>query len=66
MHLRAGESRVVRFDLRDRDLGHVDESGTHEISAGAYRVSVSGGQAGRGTGNVEATFTITGERVPPR
>ncbi len=66
VHLRAGAGRVVRFDLRDRDLSHVDESGTHKVSAGAYRVSVGGGQPGRGAGNVEAAFTITGERVLPR
>jgi len=40
VHLRAGESRVVRFDLGVRDLSHVDESGTHKVSAGAYRMSV--------------------------
>ncbi len=65
-HLPAGESRTVRFSLGDRDLSHVDEAGTRKVAAGAYAISVGGGQPGRGAGNVEAAFTITGERELPR
>jgi len=64
IHLRAGESRAVRFVLGDRDLSHVDEAGTRKVAAGAYRISVGGGQPG--AGNVDDSFTITGERELPR
>jgi len=66
VHLRAGESRTVRFNLGDRDLSHVDEAGTRVVAGGAYGISVGGGQPGRGAANVEATFTINGERELPR
>jgi beta-glucosidase len=66
VHLRAGESRSVRFDLGDRDLSFVDGAGTRKVGAGAYGISVGGGQPGRAAPFAEADFTITGERVLPR
>ncbi len=66
VHLRAGESRSVRFDLGDRDLSFVDEAGARKVGAGAYGISVGGGQPGRAAPFAEADFTITGERVLPR
>jgi beta-glucosidase len=66
VHLGAGETQTVRFRLGDRDLSHVDEAGTRVVSAGAYRISVGGGQPGTNAGTVDASFTITGERKLPR
>ena len=66
VHLSAGESRKVRFTLDDRAQSHVDDSGMHVVSAGEYRVSVGGGQPGRGAANVEAAFSVTGQRELPR
>jgi len=66
VHLSAGESRKVRFTLDDRAQSHVDDSGMHVVSAGEYRVSVGGGQPGRGAANVEAAFSFTGQRELPR
>jgi len=62
--VREGESRAVRLVLGDRDLSHVDELGTRKVAAGAYRISVGGGQPG--AENVDDSFTITGERELPR
>jgi beta-glucosidase len=66
IHLAAGESRTVAFTLGDRDLSHVNEAGTRVVAAGAYGVSVGGGQPGRSATNAEAAFTITGEWELPR
>jgi beta-glucosidase len=66
VHLSAGETRKVRFTLDDRDQSHVDDAGVHVVSAGEYRVSVGGGQPGRGVASVEAAFTVTGQRQLPR
>jgi beta-glucosidase len=66
VHLKAGESRTVRFTLGERDLSHVDEAGTHVVAAGEYRISVGGGQPGTGAPTSEATFSITGRKELPR
>jgi beta-glucosidase len=59
VHLKAGESRTVAFTLGERDLSLVDE-------AGAYRLSVGGGQPGSGAPTAETTFSITGRKELPR
>jgi beta-glucosidase len=66
VHLKAGESRTVRFTLGERDLSHVDEAGTHVVAAAEYRISVGGGQPGTGAPTAEATFSITGRKELPR
>jgi beta-glucosidase len=60
--LKAGESRAVRFVLGERDLSHVADSGVRLIKAGAYGLSVGGGQPGTGATVVSANFVIVGER----
>jgi beta-glucosidase len=66
VHLKAGESRTVRFTLADRDLSHVDDAGTHVVTAGQYKIDVGGGQPGAGAPGVEATFSVTGRKQLPR
>jgi beta-glucosidase len=66
VRLRAGETRRVHFTLPDRDQSHVNEAGVHLVSAGEYRISVGGGQPLRGGANVDAAFTIIGQRELPR
>ncbi len=44
VHLKAGESQTVQFELKDRDLGMVTEDGIPIIAKGEYSVSVGGGQ----------------------
>jgi len=66
VHLRAGESRTVRFRLEDRDLSHVNEAGTHVVGPGRYQLSVGGGQPGATTAIVSDELEITGEKPLPR
>jgi beta-glucosidase len=66
VHVKAGESRTVHFSLGERDLSHVDEAGTRAVAAGAYRLSVGGGQPGTGAPTAEAAFSITGRKDLPR
>jgi len=66
VHLRAGESRDVRFHLGERDLSFVDEAGTRKVAAGGYGLSVGGAQPGGRAKNAESRFTITGVKELPR
>ena len=66
VHLRAGERRTVSFRLDERDLSHVNASGTRLVGAGRYGVSVGGGQPGTGAASVGAEFDVRGERILSR
>jgi len=65
IHLAAGESRHVEFNLQPRDLSMVNEAGDRLVAAGAYRVSVGGGQPGMGAATAETQFNVTGEQKLP-
>ncbi|PYX80792.1 MAG: glucan 1,4-alpha-glucosidase [Acidobacteria bacterium] len=70
VHLEPGQTKTVTFDLTNRQLGVVDEAGTHRILPGKVQVWIGGGQpvsrAGLGrTGGAETQFTITGESTLP-
>ncbi len=65
VHLKAGETQRVRFALDARSLSAGDDNGDRMVSAGAYRVSVGGGQPGTGAPEAEADFSITGEQRLP-
>jgi len=62
VHLAAGESRRIEFDLAPRRLSTVDAAGLRAVVPGRYRVFVGGGQPGDATG-VSARFVITGREV---
>ena len=65
VHLAAGESRRVSFELTPRQLSKVDASGNRSVDAGRYRLFVGGGQPGDSDG-VAAAFVIKGhEAIPP-
>jgi beta-glucosidase len=66
VHLKAGESRTVRFALDERDLSHVDAAGTRLVAAGRYGLTVGGGQPGTGAPGVAAELEISGDRTLPR
>jgi beta-glucosidase len=66
VHLRAGESRTVRFTLEDRDLSYVAEAGTRLVGAGRYGLAVGGGQPGTAAPVVTIEFDIEGQRPLPR
>ena len=46
IHLAPGESRIVDFDLKPRDLSMVTEAGDIIEPAGKYTISLGGGQPG--------------------
>jgi beta-glucosidase len=60
IHLAAGKSQVVRFQLTQRDLSMVTGSGDRIVAQGAYTVSVGGGQPGSGAPSVSGTFQVKG------
>ena len=65
LHLKAGESRTLRFALAARELSHVNEAGQVVVSAGRYQVSVGGGQPQLTPGVISAELTVTGEERLP-
>jgi beta-glucosidase len=65
VHLGAGETQHVHFTLDPRDLSAVNQAGDRMIAAGAYRISVGGGQPGTDAPGAEAAFDISGEQKLP-
>jgi len=65
VHVAAGAAEHVHFTLSPRDLSLVNESGDRVVAAGAYTVSLGGGQPGTGASTAEAPLTITGEQKLP-
>jgi beta-glucosidase len=65
VHLQAGESRTLHFELPARQLSHVNEAGQVVVSAGRYQVSVGGGQPQLTPNVVSAALTVTGEKRLP-
>jgi beta-glucosidase len=58
VHLKAGESQTVKFELRDRDLSMVTEAGAPVIAQGKYSVSIGGGQPDTQATSVSGTFQV--------
>lgn len=56
--LKPGETRAVAFDLSPRDLSSVNPDGERSVLAGAYTLSLGGGQPGQGQPTVETGFTV--------
>ena len=65
IHLGAGQAQHVKFTVQARDLSHVSEAGDRIVAAGAYSVSVGGGQPGTAAPGATARFTIRGEQKLP-
>jgi len=65
VHLEAGASQKLHFELQARDLSMVTEEGEPIVAEGAYAVSVGGGQPQSGVQVVKATFTIKGRLILP-
>ena len=62
IHLDAGASQKVRFELRPRDLSMVTEAGDMIVAEGNYTASVSGGQVGSA---LRKTFSVRAETKLP-
>jgi beta-glucosidase len=65
VHLEAGQSQAVRFELKPRDLSMVSEAGEPLIPEGQYSVSVGGGQPDTGAPLVTGIFEVRGSLVLP-
>jgi beta-glucosidase len=65
LHLGAGETQHVHFTLDARDLSTVNQAGDRVVAAGAYGISVGGGQPGTDAARAEAAFDVTGEQKLP-
>jgi beta-glucosidase len=65
VHLNAGASQKLHFELRPRDLSMVTEAGDPKIVQGDYTLSVGGGQPHTGAQVVTRTFRVNGELVLP-
>ena len=65
VHLAPGASKKVHFELKDRDLSMVTESGDPVISGGEYKISVGGGQPDTGAPTVAGKFSISGTQKLP-
>jgi len=58
VHLAAGESKRVRFDLSQRDLSAVDPDGARKVMTGEYRVFVGSGQPETGAAVSSGVFSV--------
>jgi beta-glucosidase len=61
IHLDAGKSQRVHFELKNRDLGMVTADGRPIIGAGDYAISIGGGQPDTGAPGVSGKFRIEGQ-----
>jgi beta-glucosidase len=65
VHLEAGESQRLHFELKPRDLSMVTEAGEPIIADGEYGLSIGGGQPYTGPKVLSATFTVKGKLTLP-
>lgn len=61
VHLAPGESKQVHFELNQRDLSMVTETGQPIVAAGEYTLSIGGGQPGTDAAVVSGQFHIDGQ-----
>jgi beta-glucosidase len=65
VHLEAGASQNLRFELQPRDLSMVTHDGIPMVAEGKYTVSVGGGQPKTGVQVLKQSFKVTGKLVLP-
>ena len=65
VHLAAGASQKVHFELKNRDLSMVTEAGEPVIAEGDYSLSVGGGQPGTSAQTLTGNFHINGTKTLP-
>jgi len=65
VHIGAGNTEHVQFNLGARDLSLVNEAGDRIVAPGEHHITVGGGQPGTEAPVVEATFSIRGEQKLP-
>jgi beta-glucosidase len=65
IHLEAGASQKLHFELKERDLGMVTEDGNPIVAAGDYTLVIGGGQPDTGAPGVSGHFHIDGQFALP-
>jgi beta-glucosidase len=65
VHLEPGQSQQVRFELKDRDLSMVTDTGQPIIASGDYTISVGGGQPDTAAPSVAGHFHVDGQIALP-
>ncbi len=65
VHLEAGASQKLHFDLSPRDLSMVTEAGVPIVAQGEYQLSVGGGQPDTGAPVAKGALNIEGKLVLP-
>jgi len=60
-----GATQHVRFLLSPRDLSFVNQDGDHVMAAGAYTITVGGGQPGIALSSVSGQLSVSGEQKLP-
>ncbi len=65
VHLEAGASQKVEFELKNRDLSMVTEAGDPIIAEGPYTVTIGGGQPNTGAPVVTGSFRVNGQLMLP-
>ena len=65
VHLDAGASQKVHFDLKPRDMGMVTEDGNPIIAQGEYTISIGGGQPDTGAPVATGKFHVDGQYALP-
>ena len=65
VHLKPGEAQKVRFELNERALSMVSESGEPMIAEGQYLISIGGGQPDTGAPTIAGKFQVKGTKVLP-
>jgi beta-glucosidase len=65
VHMDAGASQKVQFELKDRDLSMVTETGDPVIAEGPYTITIGGGQPDTGGPVVAGNFRVKGQVTLP-
>jgi beta-glucosidase len=65
IHLEAGASQKVHFELKDRDLGMVNENGDPIVAAGEYTIRIGGGQPDTAAPGVSGHFHVENQVALP-
>jgi beta-glucosidase len=65
VHLEAGASQGVKFELKPRDMSMVTELGDPVVPEGEFMLSVGGGQPGTGAPSVAHAFHVKGSLTLP-
>jgi beta-glucosidase len=65
VHLEAGQSVQLHFELKNRDLSMVTEAGQPIVAGGEYTISIGGGQPDTGAATVSGRLHLEGQIALP-